>query len=324
MESDTESLVDDFVKINEKEYECDRLVWDLCPDELNIIDSYCKNHKFLREDQNLLDVCTEDKKYLEDRKITCKQISDKIETIVQTFYLYLDDKKGSETITILGNCSINYNKNWCLHSCHEVEMEDYIVAIFEWGGSEKCPFKHPNDKKYDGYSHGCRDIIIRNKKNNSEIIFGDLLPHMIIKHNFFNGPGTSYRIEPSKIIETLDIQPEIDYSPKYVNDYKWNFTSGCSIGYSDISEELKILQSFATCYEIDENITIYYYKNEKPFNSKEYPTLWTNSEGEHITVFRKVENDDKVTFMGHKMHLLCDISCHTLTKYKRFVLQKNI
>ena len=62
-----------------------------------------------------------------------------------------------------------------------------IVTVYEAKGRIPCPFGHPGV-----FQKGEMKVLFNNKTNR----FSPLSIHMIRKHGFYGGKGSSYRIEP--------------------------------------------------------------------------------------------------------------------------------
>ncbi len=72
-----------------------------------------------------------------------------------------------------------------------------VVVKHAWRGSQLSPFK-------DGTS-ACEDIEIMNLANGRYIRCSRLLPHMIERYGFYEGKGTSYRLDPRDVISTFNL-----------------------------------------------------------------------------------------------------------------------
>ena len=83
-----------------------------------------------------------------------------------------------------------------------IEVEDYQVQI-QWDrGMLPCPFGER------GLYHKLI-VTILNKKLNQSIRFSQLSVHLIQVHGFFGGNDSVFRINPEKVIQILDIQPNL-------------------------------------------------------------------------------------------------------------------
>jgi len=187
------------------ELKCNLPYEQLSPEELVEIEyrMYPGNYSqsgFLQQGDSLIEVIDNDKRYLRSVNITYKQIVDRIETIIGKYYRSLDLKKESMLI----------------------ENKYKITSICSLGAQE-CPFQNKKkDQGYHGHEYGNADITIVNIETGESITFSNLLPHMIVKHHFFESPKSLYRLDPSQIIRILDIKPNIDYQPTYKYFYSWD------------------------------------------------------------------------------------------------------
>jgi len=74
--------------------------------------------------------------------------------------------------------------------------EKQQARVEEAKGLIICPWPHP--ARFDK-----RVTILQNTEDGREIVWSDLSIHLIAEHGFFEGKGTSFRIEPSYLIEML-------------------------------------------------------------------------------------------------------------------------
>ncbi len=65
-------------------------------------------------------------------------------------------------------------------------------------GQLPCPFE-------DSGLYPKTMITVRNIRNGREIVYSDLLIHLIEQHGFYEGRGSVFRLEPQRIAETLII-----------------------------------------------------------------------------------------------------------------------
>jgi hypothetical protein len=70
------------------------------------------------------------------------------------------------------------------------------AMIFEAKGRIPCPWPHAGN-------FAKRVTILKNTKTGSEIKWSDLNIHLIAEHNFFEGRGSDFRVEPKEIIEMI-------------------------------------------------------------------------------------------------------------------------
>jgi hypothetical protein len=68
--------------------------------------------------------------------------------------------------------------------------------IIEVKGRIPCPWPHAG-------SYAKRVTTMEDTKTGREILWSDLNIHLIAEHNFFEGRGSPFRIDPQKIIEMI-------------------------------------------------------------------------------------------------------------------------
>ena len=56
--------------------------------------------------------------------------------------------------------------------------------------------------------HAKTNTAIRNKRLHQEIVFSDMQIHLVRDHGFYEGKGSPFRLEPAKVAEILEIEPE--------------------------------------------------------------------------------------------------------------------
>lgn len=75
-----------------------------------------------------------------------------------------------------------------------VSEGDYEVKVEEYMGKISCPFRDHRAAK--------RNTTLKNKKG-EELVYTDLAVHLIVKHGFFQGKGSPYRLEPAIVAAFL-------------------------------------------------------------------------------------------------------------------------
>ena len=174
------------------------------------------------------------KAFLKLVDITCEQIADKMETIVEKYFRIIRESKHLDVYLI-------ENK--------------YIVSDVTYMGAQECPFQNKEkDNKYYGYEYGASDITITNTENNLTITFNTLLIHMIRCHQFFESPKSSHRLDPQKIIQIFELKTGINYKPTYRHYKCWTHVYTCShtsFRQYDIEKLQKIaLKTYQLCPDI--------------------------------------------------------------------------
>lgn len=71
------------------------------------------------------------------------------------------------------------------------------IGVLSWGGTQWSPFR---DETFT-YS----DVWAQNVRTGKTLRYSLLVPHMIERYGFYEGHGTSYRVDPRDIIELLEL-----------------------------------------------------------------------------------------------------------------------
>lgn len=77
----------------------------------------------------------------------------------------------------------------------------YEVRVDSARGKLPCPFGDPG-------VFPKTNTTVRNLSLDREIVYTDLNIHMILVHGFYEGRGAAFRLDPSALVEILDIEPE--------------------------------------------------------------------------------------------------------------------
>jgi len=123
---------------------------------------------FLGEDESLLQVMAMDNNFVLSRGLTHQQIASPL-LYAMNFY-----EKG------FGNSFLFNNV-------------EYKIDATSYRGSQESPF-------YDG-TYSDTNFWVTNTQTGKTIGFSGLIPEMIQRYGFYEGRGTSYRLEPQDIIE---------------------------------------------------------------------------------------------------------------------------
>lgn len=83
----------------------------------------------------------------------------------------------------------------------KVDLGDFTVQISWDRGLLPCPFGEPK------LLHKIIATLV-NKKLNKEIKYSQLNVHMIKEHGFFEGKGSTFRLEPMELVEVLEVKQE--------------------------------------------------------------------------------------------------------------------
>ncbi len=74
----------------------------------------------------------------------------------------------------------------------------FEVRVESVRGKLPCPFGHPG-------LVAKTNITVRNLKQDREITFTDLHIHLIEAHGFYEGKGSSFRLDPADLVEILEV-----------------------------------------------------------------------------------------------------------------------
>jgi hypothetical protein len=171
-------------------------------------------------------------------------------------------------------------KYWSKPKKGPVIIEDnYVVSDDSYLGAQECPFQNKEkDEKYYGYDYGASDIKIKRLDGGDEIVFNTLLPHMIRHHSFFEGPGISHRLDPSKVIQFFDLRAGIDYTPHYLHRLKWRLNESTYVGQSLLENLYRFRQIALKVYDITDKITGFLFPGKCLHNGYSKPIATYNSE----------------------------------------------
>ncbi len=182
------------------------LVESLSPKQIKAIENGMRPGQnsqigFLGENDNLVEVIQADAQVLKKYGITHKQIGDRLKSLTgqaeRKWYLNsragIYSKPGEDPGVLIGD----------------------LFRVHGYGtlGIQECPFGN--------CGAGSSDYVIKNLKQKIQIKFPSLMPHLIRDHHFFEG-NTSYRLDPEKAIEVLELKSGVDYTPKTKTEVYWD------------------------------------------------------------------------------------------------------
>jgi hypothetical protein len=79
-----------------------------------------------------------------------------------------------------------------------VVEEKFEVEVHEARGKISCPWGHPG-------LYPKTHVRLRKMETGDELVWSDLTIHLIEAHGFYQGRGSSYRLDPSKVKRTLEL-----------------------------------------------------------------------------------------------------------------------
>ena len=111
--------------------------------------------------------------------LTLSRLGVEVETIAERLQYFIEEgKKGLET---------------------KVDLGDFSVQITWDRGLLACPFGEPS-------RHHKIIAILYNKKLDKRIRYSQLNVHMIKEHGFFEGKGSTFRLEPEQLMTILELK----------------------------------------------------------------------------------------------------------------------
>lgn len=136
---------------------------------------------FLSEKDDFLDLIRKDTAVLEKHNITHRQVADRMRQFIHYIQVAQWFKKFTDPFVVMGK---------------------YKISLVQTKGMQHCPFY--NTCK----AGGSMDITV--SYGGRSVMFGNLLPHLIECHRFFEG-HTAYRVDPLLAIQVLEIEPNTEY-----------------------------------------------------------------------------------------------------------------
>lgn len=131
---------------------------------------------FLGPDEKLLDVLTADNKYVvDDLGLTHQELAKHLHAMGSIGLWQANQKPGTEFV---------------------YRGRRYKVTVLLTAGTQLSPFR-------DGTDSGS-NITVENRDNGKKLAYALLVPYMIERYGFYEGKGTSYRVDPRNIVEVFD------------------------------------------------------------------------------------------------------------------------
>jgi hypothetical protein len=136
---------------------------------------------FLGKNEKLLDVMAADNQYVVDeRGSTHQELAKHLHAMGAVWLWQLKNKQGEKEFRYHGR--------------------KFKVTGVATRGFQDSPFD-------DGTRSGS-NVTIHNLSNGKKLRYGLLVPYMIERYGFYEGQGTSYRVDPRLVVEVLDFLSE--------------------------------------------------------------------------------------------------------------------
>jgi len=124
------------------------------------------------DDRNLVDIINEDEKKVKELGLTNEVIADKLEMLM---------KQGGRGFG------------------SPVRVDDrFVVIVEESRGYIPCPFRH-------GHLSKKVNVNVRNIALKEEIDYSPISIHLIREHGFYQGKGSTYRLDPEMVAKILEL-----------------------------------------------------------------------------------------------------------------------
>jgi hypothetical protein len=167
----------------------------------------CSNGGFLGLNESLEDVIAKDEQTLAKFGISYEQIASSIERIwiaatTEKYSLPAKDYLARETdFPCLHKPETipSFSLSNLPELNHGFIVENFQVFIVQYRGFQHCP--------WGCSAFGSSDLMILNRKTGESFAAPELIIHLIRAHRFFEGFESPYRVDPKKVIRTLEISP---------------------------------------------------------------------------------------------------------------------
>lgn len=130
---------------------------------------------FLGKDEGLLEVLAADNAWVLKAGLTHQELARHLNVLVSIAKMVSKRREDSEVFVYRG--------------------VRFTTSKREWLGYQESPFR-------DG-TKTSRDIVLKNVDNGKILKFSPLVPMMVERYGFYEGHGTSYRIDPRDIVKVL-------------------------------------------------------------------------------------------------------------------------
>jgi len=122
------------------------------------------------DDRHVHDIIAADEAELARLGVTAEQLADRMELLMNAAFDSIEDE-----VTVEGNWLVEY-----------ASFRGFIV----------CPFIHAGR-----YRKGL--VRVRNLASGVEVVFSPLSVHLVREHHFFEGAGSTHRLEPALLMAVL-------------------------------------------------------------------------------------------------------------------------
>lgn len=137
---------------------------------------------FLGPGEDLAALCKEDDRYVTSRGLSHEKLAAALKSVVPSLHP-------------MGDWKMPAGYSW-----------DEEADCYSTDGCQACPFQCARGAKLDNRScshlfKGNDRVALKRDSDGKTLAFDSLLVHLIREHHFYEGRGTSMRLEPSSIVE---------------------------------------------------------------------------------------------------------------------------
>ncbi|MEM7333279.1 MAG: hypothetical protein AAF490_14410 [Chloroflexota bacterium] len=177
---------------------------------------------FLGPNESLQQIISEDTQTLAELNITHQQLADRLESLLfqglelnKNLIANLIDTHQDNFDDIvekiefwLDDIRIDQPERWPENPMKILPDESwggiiegkFQIFIQQWRGFQECPWDCEIDIRLFSI-----DFMLLNRRTGYFIMAPGMINHLIREHNFFEGKGTPYRVDPQKLVRVLDL-----------------------------------------------------------------------------------------------------------------------
>lgn len=157
----------------------------------------CSGAGFLGWGEKLEDVIRDDEEILKRLGYTHADILRKLEEIQTNERQFFEQdeifRKRNEKLALKGK-----EPRWPT----KVERPDFTLESQYFLGGQSCPFEEC--KHHQSIAPGgCHNVRITNVRSGAKIDMPGMIRHLIEEHHFFEGKGSSYRVDPERLVKVI-------------------------------------------------------------------------------------------------------------------------
>jgi hypothetical protein len=175
---------------------------------------------FLAPGESLIARIEEDERTLHELGITPEQVADRLESLVG---------QASRMLNLAKRGELELDRKR-MHKLSQPNPEllvagHFLLTVTCYMGYQECPFEDEEGRLCRSALFGETDFCLRNTHSGAVLDFPGLIIHLIRAHHFFEGT-IPYRVDPRTAVTVLELQPGVDYRPRYRRESVWHLNEG--------------------------------------------------------------------------------------------------